>query len=112
MSASPRRRMSGGSIMYAPFPLLGRRHFLASLFVGTAGLLLPISPAHAATTPPSPGAETLVPAPSTAPTTTVVGDSPIIGAAASFAPADDPSIRPFHYHATDAELADLKQRIK
>ena len=39
-------------------------------------------------------------------------DSSIIGAAASFQPVDDPSIRPFHYHATDGELADLKRRIK
>jgi pimeloyl-ACP methyl ester carboxylesterase len=47
-----------------------------------------------------------------APAAPAVGDSPIIGAAASFAALDDPSIRPFHYQASDAELADLKRRIK
>src|SRR6476646_1683139 len=33
---------------------LGRRHFLASTIVGSVGLLLPLSPAHPATTPPAP----------------------------------------------------------
>jgi pimeloyl-ACP methyl ester carboxylesterase len=37
---------------------------------------------------------------------------PIIGAAAASHVADTSSIRPFHYRATDAEIADLKARIK
>ena len=96
-------------------PLLGRRHFLATAAIGTISAFLPISAAHASTTPPSPpGAETLAPTPSApvAPASVPAGEASIIGTAASFAPADDPSIRPFHYHATDAELADLKRRIK
>jgi pimeloyl-ACP methyl ester carboxylesterase len=94
-------------------PVIGRRHFLASAAIGTIGALLPLTPAHAETTPP-PGAETLAPAPtSPAPATgATIVDSSIIGAAATFQPVDDPSVRPFHYHATDAELADLKRRIK
>ena len=56
--------------------------------------------------PPTGGADILVRTP-----TEATLDKPVIGAAATFEPVDDPSIRPFQYHATDAELADLKQRI-
>ena len=64
------------------------------------------------TTPPWAGADTLAPTPThTTPAGAEPSDAPIIGAAAKFEPVDDPSIKPFHYHATDAELADLKQRI-
>jgi pimeloyl-ACP methyl ester carboxylesterase len=96
--------------MHGLRPLIGRRHFLASAAVGAVSVVLPLSPAHSATLPPGSGAETQAPA---APASgSAVSDAPIIGAAASFQPVDDPSIRPFHYHATDAELADLKRRIK
>ena len=44
----------------------------------------------------------------TAPTPTL--EAPIIGAATA-AQAPDVSIRPFQFHATDEQLADLKQRI-
>ena len=40
-----------------------------------------------------------------------VGDSLVAGATAAEA-SGDTSIRPFKYHASDAELADLKRRIK
>ena len=94
-------------------PLIGRRHFLASSLVGSVAIVLPLSGAAASTTAP-PGAPTLTPTqPVPAPAAgTTASDVPIIGAAAAFQPADDSSIRPFHYHATDAELADLKRRIK
>ena len=46
---------------------------------------------------------------STAPSTTL--DAPIIGAAASGTDAQAESIRPFKFHATDEQLADLKRRI-
>jgi len=99
--------------MHGFHPVIGRRHFLASAAIGSIGAFLPLSAAHASTTPAPPGAETLAPTPATPAAPAAVGDSSIIGAAAaSFAPADDPSIRPFHYHATDAELTDLKRRIK
>ena len=39
-------------------------------------------------------------------------DRPFIGAAATVAPAGDPSIRPFQFHASDEQLADLKRRIQ
>jgi pimeloyl-ACP methyl ester carboxylesterase len=61
------------------------------------------------TTPPAGGADTLAPTPSTTHQETT--SKPLIGAAATFQPVDDPSIRPFQYHATEAELVDLKQRI-
>jgi pimeloyl-ACP methyl ester carboxylesterase len=92
---------------------IGRRHFLASSILGTVAALLPAGPARAATTPPTPpGAETLAPTatPSQAP---AAGQSPLIGsAAAAIEVAGDASIRPFHYRATDEELADLKRRIR
>ena len=65
------------------------------------------------TTPPTGGADTISPQPSTttkpdAPT----ADRPIIGAAATFEPTvDDAAIRPFHYRAPDESLEDLKRRI-
>ena len=51
---------------------------------------------------------TLTAAPSPAPTL----DAPVIAAAAAIVqPAVDTSIRPFQFHASDADLADLKRRI-
>jgi pimeloyl-ACP methyl ester carboxylesterase len=93
-------------------PSIGRRHFLASAAVGAIGAFLPISAANAATTPTSggPGAETVAPTPTTAPSATVA-ESSVIGAATA-EQSGDTSIRPFKYHASDAELADLKRRIK
>jgi pimeloyl-ACP methyl ester carboxylesterase len=97
------------------FPLIGRRHFLASVAIGAAGAFgafVPLGAANAATTPPAPpGAETLTPASAPAAPGAAVPDVSIIGAAAMVA-AGDTSIRPFKYHASDAELADLKRRIK
>jgi len=95
------------------FPMIGRRHFLASAAVGAIGALLP-SNANAASSPPTPpGAETLNPAqPAPATGQGAPLDASIIGAAAIAAAAGDTSIRPFKYHASDAELADLKRRIK
>ena len=93
-------------------PLIGRRHFLASAAVGTIAALLPVSGAQGATTPPESGAETLAPAPAASTSGAAVVDVSAIGAAASLETAGDPSIRPFRYHASDEELADLKRRIK
>ena len=94
-------------------PLIGRRHFLATSMLGTIAAVLPLSSAQASTSAPpgSPTFSPLQPAPA-APAGGAISDAPIIGAAAGFQPADDPSIRPFHYRATDEELADLKRRIK
>jgi hypothetical protein len=69
------------------------------------------SVAHAGTLPPSQGGATIMtstvtttPAPST--------QAPVIGTAATAVQqAGDVSIRPFQYHASDAELAELKRRI-
>src|SRR3982751_2075870 len=91
---------------------IGRRHLLASAIAGTVAAFLPATAAHAASAPPSaPGAETLAPAPANALASTPVGDNSIIGATSSATAAGDTSIRPFTYHASDAEIADLKRRI-
>lgn len=97
--------------MHALRPLLARRHFLASTIIGSVGLLIPVSDAHAATTPPpAPGAETVAPTVASVPA--AAGEAPIIGAAATFEVTADTSVRPFTYHASDEELVDLKRRIK
>jgi pimeloyl-ACP methyl ester carboxylesterase len=70
-------------------PSIGRRNFLATSVLGTVGALLPASSADASAPPPA-----------------------AIGAARAAVPTGDTSIRPFKYRATDAELADLKRRIK
>jgi pimeloyl-ACP methyl ester carboxylesterase len=70
---------------------------------------------HAGASPPVPAGAiamssepTLTTTPSPAPTL----DAPVIGAAAAvIPPAVDTSIRPFQFHASDADLADLKRRI-
>ena len=93
-------------------PLIGRRHFLASAAIGAVGAFVPLSAAHAATTPPpTPGAETLTPAQPAPAATTTLGETGLMSAATA-EQSGDTSIRPFKYHATDAELADLKRRIK
>jgi pimeloyl-ACP methyl ester carboxylesterase len=94
------------------FPLIGRRHFLASAAVGAVGALLPLDGVSAATTPPPSGPSTLHP-PQPAPTATniTLGEAALV-ATAAVNQSGDASIRPFKYHATDAELADLKRRIK
>jgi pimeloyl-ACP methyl ester carboxylesterase len=92
-------------------PHLGRRHFLATTMLGSIGLILPVSAAHGATTPPPapPGAETLITSPAVA---TSLSDAPVIGAAATVKRTDDPSIRPFHYRASEEDLIDLKRRVQ
>ena len=66
------------------------------------------------TTPPTGGADTLAPRTTHTtpePTPKAPSERPIIGAAATFQPVDDRSIRPFQFHASDEDLADLKRRI-
>jgi pimeloyl-ACP methyl ester carboxylesterase len=89
---------------------LARRHFLASTVVGTVAALLPAAAANASTAPPTPpGAQTVSPSP----TPTTATPSSVIGAgAATVEIVGDTAVRPFHYRATDEELADLKRRIK
>jgi pimeloyl-ACP methyl ester carboxylesterase len=64
-------------------PDLARRNFLESSLAGSIGLLMPIAAAEAAAS----------------------------GGGASAA-QDNPAIRPFKFRASDADLADLKRRIK
>ena len=72
--------------MHALPSSIARRDFLASSVLGAVAAVLPAGSA---------GASMVAPAP----------------ALASWS-GDDASIRPFHYRATDAELVDLKRRIK
>src|SRR5689334_2429125 len=101
--------------MHRAAPSFGRRHFLASAAVGVIAAGLPLTSANAATVPPpsSPSAETVTPAASTpapASTTTILQST----VSATVAPdqSGDTSIRPFHFRASDEDLADLKRRIK
>jgi hypothetical protein len=92
------------------FHSIGRRHFLASAAVGAIGACIPLSAARAATIPPaSPGAEALNPAAVPAPGA-AIAETSVIGAATA-EQSGDASIRPFKFHASDADLADLKRRI-
>lgn len=86
--------------------VIGRRHLLGSVLVGTIGVLLPVSAAHAE--PPA-GAE-LLRALAGQPNAAVSGSS-VIGAAAAAQPGEDMSIRPFTFRASDEALSDLKRRI-
>ena len=63
------------------------------------------------TTPPPGGADSLAPSLRTTKAKAPPAERPVIGAAATFERADDGSIRPFQYHASDEELTDLKRRI-
>ena len=73
--------------MFGPQPSIARRNFLASTVLGT--MMAMISGASASAAKPASGAA--------APAPGVSGDA---------------SIRPFHYRATDEELADLKRRVQ
>ena len=91
--------------------LIDTRQFLASTLVGTIGVFVPLSDAHAETTPPSPaGAQTLSAAPRAASNASAAGTS-VISAAAMAQASEDSSIRPFKFHASDEALADLHRRI-
>jgi len=93
-------------------PLIGK----GAVFLGSAitgAILLPAS-AQAATTPGAPAnVQTAEISPATARTAGSAAEASLIGAAAvAQQTAGDTSIRPFRFHATDAQLADLKRRIK
>src|SRR5690349_13088188 len=91
--------------------LMARRHFLiTSAMVGTASLVTP-SVVHAGTAPPPSGAESTTSSPSTAARDGSLSGAALIGAAATEQAGGDTLIRPFHYRASDEELADLKRRI-
>ena len=71
------------------------------------------SVAYAGAIPSAPeGAATMTSASSTTTSPTVTANAPLIGAAALGAQsAAEIAIRPFRFHATDEQLADLKRRI-
>jgi pimeloyl-ACP methyl ester carboxylesterase len=82
--------------------------------IGTVTLLVPLTSARASTAPP-PGtdAPTLAPEqPTAAPSGAAIAGATGGAAAGTFELAGDTSIRPFHYRASDAELAELKRRIR
>jgi pimeloyl-ACP methyl ester carboxylesterase len=92
-------------------PLIARRHFLiTSALVGTAGLILP-SVAHAGTVPPpAPSSPSLAPAAAQVSQPGIMNVT-LAGAEAIAETGGATAIRPFHYRATDEELADLKRRV-
>jgi pimeloyl-ACP methyl ester carboxylesterase len=92
------------------FPSIARRHFLATAAIGAIGAFIPLMPAQAATVPPGSGSTVSEPGPAPVSPAAPAAATAIIGAAAET--SGDTSIRPFKYHATDEELADLKRRIK
>jgi len=96
------------------FPIIGRRHFLAGAAVGAIGAFLPLTAVSAATVPPSgPAPETTAVTAATEISTSSAAGTFVIGAAvASTDPSGDTTIRPFKFHASDEQLADLKRRIK
>jgi len=94
-------------------PLVTRRSFLyaSSSIAGAIAFVAPLSPAHAQAAAP-PDAPTLA-RPSAAPAAhaAAAADGASLGTAGAQA-ASDPAIRPFHFHASDEELADLRRRIR
>ena len=97
--------------MLKPNALVGRRDFLlTSAIAGAAGALLPVA-AHAETDMSSVVAESLARAASVAPAAKMPGGATAVGVAAGAFSEDDPSIRPFRFHASNEALADLHRRI-
>ena len=88
-----------------------RRTFLmTSAIAGSLCVFLLSSPAHAAIPPPaSSGAETIAAVPAAGVSNAILERS--TSAAATVQPSGDTSIRPFHFHASDEALADLRRRI-
>jgi pimeloyl-ACP methyl ester carboxylesterase len=97
--------------MSAQQSLMARRHFLiTSALVGAGGLIIPTI-AHAEGAPVSPDAQTIAPTQTTTASPAAIGTAMLVGAVATAQASGDSSIRPFHYRATDEELADLKRRV-
>jgi pimeloyl-ACP methyl ester carboxylesterase len=92
-------------------PRLMTSRIMTSALAGMVGLCLPAA-AHAGTVPPAPATtETMAPASAKAAPGATITQHALIGAAATVPGADDTSIRPFKYHASDEALADLRRRV-
>ena len=63
------------------------------------------------TTPPPGGAQPLAPAPTAGNTSVGFAEDPVFGTAKTVQPGGDTAIRPFEFHASDEDLADLKRRV-
>jgi len=99
--------------MFRPYSLIGRpRRFAASALAGVIGIFLPAVAAHTGTTPPSPGGvDAAAQAPISSNSAAAIAQASVTGADAKASNAGDPSIRPFQFHASDEDLADLRRRI-
>jgi pimeloyl-ACP methyl ester carboxylesterase len=90
-------------------PLTGRRSLVAFALVGTIGLLLSVGCSRRNDAAASAGSDTVTPA------STAAGPGPTAAApqagAVTAQPGGDTAIRPFHFHASDEDLADLRRRI-
>jgi pimeloyl-ACP methyl ester carboxylesterase len=92
---------------------IGRRDFLiTSATVGALGAFLP-AVAHAGTVPlpPAVGVEALSPGSAMSSAVAVARGNPLMGAALDARADNDTAIRPFHFHASDDALADLRRRV-
>lgn len=97
--------------MPEPRSPLGRRQFLlTSVAVGAAGAALPLT---ATAAPVAPAAGVIAaPAAKAAPAAaSLLAGSALIGTVAPARSDEDTAIRPFHYHAREEELADLRRCI-
>ena len=92
---------------------IGRRDFLiTSATVGALGAFLP-AVAHAGTMPPaSPvGMAAVSPGSTMSSVASPARGNPLMGAALDARADDDTALRPFHFHASDNALADLRRRV-
>jgi pimeloyl-ACP methyl ester carboxylesterase len=92
---------------------IGRRDFLiTSATVGALGAFLP-AVAHAGTVPlvPSAGVRTLSSGTAISSAASVARGNPLMRAALDARDDNDTAIRPFHFHASDDALADLRRRV-
>lgn len=99
--------------MFGPYPPTGlRRSLSASALACAISIFLPAAAAHAGSTAPPPtGVDNAAQAPVAANSGATLAQASVTGAAAVASASDDPSIRPFQFHASDEDLADLRRRI-
>jgi pimeloyl-ACP methyl ester carboxylesterase len=94
-----------------PRSLFGKHHSVACSVAGSIGLLLPVLAAHAEPTTPYRAAIESTTVASVATPNLSVRISGPHGSAALTPRSDESSIRAFQYHASDAQLAELRRRI-
>src|SRR5688500_8773956 len=99
--------------MFGPYPSIGRRNNLSTSALACAVcILLPAAAAQAGpAAPPVGGVDLSAQGISVSNSGAMSAQAPVTGAAAAASASGDPSIRPFQFHASDEDLADLRRRI-